>query len=238
MKNKLTLLLFLFFLIGINAQEKTYQFLYDYQQEGELTPDDRKLNNSYINDLLKDALNKNYEIELLVNNKYLLTKVLPRIDNNQNENFIKILPEPAWLFIDFEKNESYEQHDNLYIKETIPDFKFIPTKNKKTILGLEAREFKFEDENKLYTIWLAKQNDLTVSPTYFQPKGYLVMMYHVFDKSMAKNGGNRESTYQLKEIKETKSTDLGKLIPKKSISKKEFDERMKILMQEDGVDVK
>ncbi len=237
MKDKFTLLLLLLS-IGLFAQEKTYQFLYDYHQKGELAPEVKKRNPSHINEMAEEALNKSFEVELLVTNNYSLVKILPRVNNNQTGNYLEILPEPSWLLIDFEKNESYQQNENLFVKDSIEEFNFVPTKNKKIILGLESREFKFEDETKLHTIWLAKQNDLTVSPTYFQPKGYLVMLYHVFDKSMAKNGGNREFTYQLKEIKETKSTDLGKLIPKKSISKKEFDERMKILMQEDGVDVK
>lgn len=172
----------------------------------------------------------------MATNNYSLVKILPRENNNQTGNYLEILLEPSWLLIDFEKNESYQQNENIFVKDSIEEFNFVPTKNKKIILGLEAREFKFD--TKLHTIWLAKQNNLTVSPTYFQPKGYLVMLYHELDKSMAKNGGNREFTYPLKEIRETKSTDLSKLIPKKSISKKEFEERMKNLMQKGGVDVK
>ena len=224
--------------IGLFAQDKTYQFLYDYQQKGELSPEVKKKNPSHITEMATEALNKVYEFEVLVNQNYSLVKILPRVNNNQSGNYLEILPEPSCLFIDLEKNELYEQYDNLYIKEIIQDFKFIPTKNKKAILGLEAREFKYEDEHKLHSIWLAKQNNLTVSPTYFQPKGYLVMLYHVFDKGMAKNGGNREFTYQLKEIKEIKSTDLSNQIPKKSILKKEFDDRKKVLMEENGVDFK
>lgn len=220
------------------AQEKTFQLLYDYHQKGELAAEVKKRNPAHMNEMAEEGLNKSFEVEILVNHNYSLVKVLPRVSNNQSGNYFEILPEPSWLLIDFEKNESYQQNENLFVKDSIEEFNFVPTKNKKTILGLEAKEFKFEDDTKLHTIWLAKQNNLTASPTYFQPKGYLVMLYHVFYKDMAVKGGHREFTYQLKEIKETKSTDLSKQIPKKSITKKEYVERMKYLMQEDGVDVK
>lgn len=235
MKKILTLLI-CFFSIILYSQEKTYQFLYDYHQKGELAQEVKKRNPSHITEMATEALNKSFEIEVLTNTTYSLIKVLPRVSNNQSGNYLEILPEPSWLLIDFEKNESYQQNENLFIKNSIEEFNFIPTKNKKTILGLESREFKYEDDNKSHTIWLAKQNNLTVSPTFVQPRGFIVTSYNVFDKDMAKAGGNREFTYQLKEIKEIKSTDLSNMIPKKSISKKEFEEYKNRLMEDESVD--
>ena len=229
-------MILLVFSMIVFAQEKTFQLLYDYHQKGELAAEVKKRNPAHINEMAEEALNKSFEVELLVNHNYSLVKVLPRVSNNQSGNYLEILPEPSWLLIDFNKEEYYHQIHDLFVKGSIEEFKFSPTKNKKIILGLEAKEFKFEDENKSHSIWLTKQSDLAASPSFIQPKGYLVMLYHVFYKDMAVKGGHREFTYQLKEIKETKLTDLSKQIPKKSISKKEFDEHMKRLMENEEID--
>lgn len=212
---------------AVFGQEKTYRFLYDFHQKTIL---DRAENPNMLPDdyaIIVAELNKSYEVEVTANSLNSLVKLVEKINNEQNKSFISIEPEPNWLLNDFETNNSYENSVGVgtYIKDSIKTIIIKPTRNSKKVLGLDAKEFIAEDTSCNYHFWLVKHQNLTVSPIYFQFKGYVVVEAEIINKKSkdSKTITERKMSYVLKNISEEKSFDFEKLTPKKFMTKAEYD---------------
>ena len=172
-------------------------------------------------------LNKSYEVEVTADSSNSLIKLVEKINNEQNKSFIKIEPEPNWLLNNFKANYSFENSAGVgtYIKDSIKSITFKPTRNSKKVLGLDAKEFIAEDASSNYSFWLVKHQNLTVSPIYFQFKGYVVVEVEIMNKKPkdSKTITEQKVSYILKNMSEEKSLDFGKLIPKKYMTKVEYD---------------
>lgn len=208
------------------AQEKTYHFLYDFHQKTIL---DRAENPNMPADdyaIIVEELNKSYEVEVTANSLNSLVKLVEKINNEQNKSFISIESEPNWLLNDFETNNSYENSVGVgtYIKDSVKSITLKPTRNSKKILGLDAKEFIAEDASCNYHFWLMKHQNLTVSPIFFQFKGYVVVEAEIINKKPkdSKTISERKVSYILKNMSEEKPFDFEKLIPKKFMTKAEY----------------
>ena len=172
-------------------------------------------------------LNKSYEVEVTASSTNSIIKLIEKINNEQNKSFITIEPEPAWLLNDFKANNSFENITGAgaFIKDSIKSITFKPTRNAKKILGLDAKEFIAEDASCNYHFWLVKHQNLTVSPIYFQFKGYVVVEAEIINKNSkdSKTITERKMSYVLKNMSEEKSFDFEKITPKKFMTKAEYD---------------
>ncbi|MDM1299141.1 hypothetical protein HXZ94_11625 [Empedobacter falsenii] len=225
MKQLLILTLIIFSNI-VFAQDKTYRFLYDFHQKTIL---DRAENPNMPADdyaIIVAELNKSYEVEVTANSLNSLVKLVEKINNEQNKSFISIEPEPNWLLNNFETNNSYENSvgAGTYIKDSVKSITLKPTRNSKKILGLDAKEFIAEDALCNYHFWLVKHQNLTVSPVFFQFKGYVVVEAEIINKKPkdSKTISERKVSYILKNMSEEKPFDFEKLIPKKFMTKAEY----------------
>ena len=213
------------------AQEKTYRFLYDFHQKGKLTTFERVNNSPEFAQLFEESKNRSYEIEVIVNRTNSLIKILEKVNNSQEGFFSGSSPLPKWLLVDFVHNLTFEEKQNLYVQDSISTLQLTPTRNTKTILGIKAKEFTYENDDYTYSFWLAKQNEITVSPIYFQFNGYVLLEASINDKAYEKEGGERKLFYVLKEIKE-QDFNFNKIIPKKSISILEYNKKMEQLKED------
>lgn len=224
---KIYLVAFIFLANFSFAQEKTYNFLYDFHQKTILDKAENPNMSSEIHAIVTAEMNKSYEVEVVSNSTYSFIKLVEKINNEQNKSFIKIEPEPNWLLNDFEMNNSYENSVGVgaYIKDSVKSITFKPTRNSKNILGLDAKEFIAEDASYNYHFWLVKHQNLTVSPIYFQFKGYVVVEAEIINKKAkdSKVNTERKMSYVLKNMSEVKPYNFEKLIPKKFMTKVEYD---------------
>lgn len=218
-------MLFVLFICG--AQEKSYRFVYDFHQQVVLNEESR---NGYAKEFvakIQDAFNESYEFDLVASKDFSFLKLRDKVKNGQTEGIIKIEPDLKWFLIDFSTNETYNFMDqgNAYIKDSIETLQLKPTRNKKTILGIETREFTAETDDFYYSFWLTQQNGITVSPIQYQFKGYIVVEVDLVHKLLPNEDGKMEQQFILKEIKEEKSVfNFKKLKPKKTMTKKQFQE--------------
>jgi len=225
MKIKLLILQILICSVSF-AQEKSYRFVYDFHQNVVLDEETKK---SHAKDFLvkiQNALNESYEFEIIASEKFSLLKLIEKIKNEQSGDVIRIHPEPEWLLVDFQKNETFNftQSADAYIKDSIQTIQLTPTRNKKVILGIEAREFTVEKGNYDYSFWLAQQNGITVSPIEYQFKGYIILELNVKSKRLPEYNSSKDQQYILKEITEEKLPfNYNKTIPKKTITKEELE---------------
>ncbi len=223
---QLLILTLIIFSSAVFAQEKTYRFLYDFHQKTIL---DRAENPNMPADdyaIIVAELNKSYEVEVTANSLNSLVKLVEKINNEQNKSFISIEPEPNWLLNDFETNNSYENSVGVgtYMKDSVKSITLKPTRNSKKILGFDAKEFIAEDAACNYHFWLVKHQNLTVSPIFFQFKGYIVVEAEIINKKPkdSKIISERKVSYILKNMSEEKPLDFEKLIPKKFMTKAEY----------------
>ena len=224
MKHKLILLLLLLS-IGLFAQEKSYRFLYDFHQITKLDRTENLRLSSEDFAVVVAELNRSYEVEVVANTMTSFIKVLEKVDNAQEKSFIKIEPEPKWLFNDFESALSYNHTElfDSYVKDSIQQISLQPTRHIKKILGFDAKKFTAEDEENMYNFWLVKNNDLTVSPLQFQLKGYIILEADVMLKIKNNLQTERKMTYILKDMIEDKTPfNFEKVKPKKVITKNEL----------------
>ena len=230
MKQLLILSLIIFSSL-VFGQDKTYRFLYDFHQKTTLTNDERMYNEADFIVLYEKELNKSYEVEVVTNSEFSLIKTVEKLDNSQTGQFLYFGPVPKWYLVDFKNNKSFKESHGQYVSDTISHIKITPTRNTKTVLGIEAKEFTAENENYIYSFWLAKQNGITVSPVYFQFNGYIVLELHIKSKLYEKEGGSNNIQYKLKEIDE-QVFNLKKEIPKRYLSIQEskdlYDKTMKM----------
>lgn len=217
-------LFFSFFVSFSFAQEKSYRFVYDFHQNTELDEDSKKGYSRDFMSKIQHALNESYEFEVIAMENFSFLKLKEKIKNEQTEGVIRLEPEPKWLLIDFQKNETFNfsEVSNSYVKDSVQSLSLKPTRNKKVILGIEAKEYTADFNNYNYTLWLAQQNGITVSPVDLQFKNYIVLEFEM--KNQAKENETSEyKHYILKEIIEEKSPfNYKKLIPKKTITKEEL----------------
>ena len=225
--NKLFYLSLVLFSSLVFSQEKSYRFLYDFHQKTILDKAENPAMSADDYAIIVAELNKSYEVEVTADSSNSLIKLVEKINNEQNKSFIKIEPEPNWLLNNFKANYSFENSAGVgtYIKDSIKSITFKPTRNSKKVLGLDAKEFIAEDASCNYHFWLVKHQNLTVSPIYFQFKGYVVVEAEIINKNSkdSKTITERKMSYVLKNMSEEKSFDFEKLIPKKFMTKAEFD---------------
>ena len=225
--NKLFYLSLVLFSSLVFSQEKSYRFLYDFHQKTILDKAENPAMSADDYAIIVAELNKSYEVEVTADSSNSLIKLVEKINNEQNKSFIKIEPEPNWLLNNFKANYSLENSAGVgtYIKDSIKSITFKPTRNSKKVLGLDAKEFIAEDASCNYHFWLVKHQNLTVSPIYFQFKGYVVVEAEIINKNSkdSKTITERKMSYVLKNMSEEKSFDFEKLIPKKFMTKAEFD---------------
>jgi len=221
-------LLILLFIVSIcNAQEKSYRFVYDFHQQVVLNEESKKGYDKDFFSKINDALNRSYEFDLLSSKDFSFIKLREKIKNGQTEDVITLEPDLSWCLIDFDRNEIYKYNEviDVYIKDSIQTLQLKPTKNKKTILGREVKEFLVETDNIFYSFWLARQNGTTISPIEYQFKDYIVFEIDIAYKRKSQLDTKMEQQYILKEIEESKnSIDYNKLKPKKTVTVKEFKE--------------
>ena len=224
---KIFLLTLIIFSSAVFGQEKTYRFLYDFHQKTILDKAENPQMSSDDYLVFMAELNKSYEVEVTASSTNSIIKLIEKINNEQNKSFITIEPEPAWLLNDFKANNSFENITGAgaFIKDSIKSITFKPTRNSKKILGLDAKEFIAEDASCNYHFWLVKHQNLTVSPIYFQFKGYVVVEAEIINKNSkdSKTITERKMSYVLKNMSEEKSFDFEKITPKKFMTKAEYD---------------
>lgn len=229
MKIKLLILQILICSVSF-AQEKSYRFVYDFHQNVEL---DEETKRSHAKDFLvkiQNALNESYEFEIIASEKFSFLKLIEKINNGQSEDVIRLHPDPKWLLVDFQENETFNfiEVADAYLKDSIQTIQLKPTRNKKVILGIESREFTAEKDNYDYSFWLAQQNGITVSPIEYQFKGYIVLELNVKSKRLPEYSSSKDQQYILKEITEEKLPfNYNKIIPKKTKTKDEIDALIK-----------
>ncbi|WP_313383514.1 hypothetical protein [Chishuiella sp.] len=225
-------LLLLLFIVSIcNAQDKSYRFVYDLNQEMIMTEEMKNLNPKNLIPDIQNAFNESYVYDVVTSENASLLKIREKVYNSQNKG-IHIEPEPKWLLIDYANNETtnFTRLGDSYIMDSIKTLQLKPTKNNKIILGMPAREFTAEYEDNFYSIWLSRFNSLTVSPIIFQFKNYIVSEITIVNKKVEEEGGKMIKRYVLSDLSEDKTKiDYKKMKPKNVLTTKEYNDFMEKL---------
>ena len=179
-----------------------------------------------MNDAVAYEMNKSYDVNVFSNGEESFIQLTDVVNNSQNNFFLNIKPEPNWFLLNFAKQESFEKSSNVnqnfrFLQDKIQTKDLVLTGRFRNILGIEAKEYAFKDEDFEYTYWLGDFNNYTISPLYDQFDQQIIL--EAFSKSikMENAGGKREIKYSLKSIEKQKF-NFGKLYPKKYITKVKY----------------
>lgn len=218
----INLVFFWYFLFTINPFDNVYEIRYKYSQEIEINSEERRFYPPDILEQIVDAGNQSYEFLLYTDETRSLIKLQSKIINSQSELGIEIEPDLKWVYKDLSENyfvNKIEFNKGYYVKDSIEKLNFQETKDEKYIINFKTKKYFFEDENRVIEIWCADEIKIPNGPLNYSGNKTLILETTISNKKAA----NFSYHFIATEINYPTQYNFNKEMPKKIITKQEFD---------------